>query len=126
MEDLTKRLLEKLKQVLGIDSDEKDLVLEFAVETAVMDVLNYCNLDIEEFPPMLDNTTVLIAQDLLREGGYLLSDEERQDGTIKSLSEGDFSIIRETEMEIMQKMISAPSFSRNYFRNLNRFRRLAR
>lgn len=126
MEDLKERLLEKLKKLKGITDEKADDVLLFALETAIYDVLHYCNLEIDEFPEALDNTTILIAIDLLREGGFLLSEEEQAEGNVKALKEGDFSITRVTNAEVMEAMNHAPSFSRRYKRNLNRFRRLAR
>lgn len=126
MEDLQNRLLEKLKKLKGITDEKADDVLLFALETGIYDVLHYCNLEIDEFPEALDNTTILIAIDLLREGGFLLSEEEQAEGNVKSLKEGDFSIARVTNAEVMDMMNHAPSFSRKYKRNLNHFRKLAR
>lgn len=125
MDELKERLVEKLKKIKGLDSDEADEVLLFAIETAIYDVLNYCHLEIEEWLEDLDNTTILMAIDILNEANYSLNAENVEED-VKELSEGDFKISRETKSDLYKKMASVPSFSKNYRRILNRFRRLAR
>ena len=125
MDELKERLVEKLKKIKGLDSDEADEVLLFAIETAIYDVLNYCHLEIEEWLEDLDNTTILMAIDILNEANYSLN-AENVEGDVKELNEGDFKISRETKSDLYKKMASVPSFSKNYRRILNRFRRLAR
>lgn len=125
MKDLTKRLIEKMKKLKGVSDTDSDDVFLFALETAIQDVLNYCHIEIEEWPEALDNTTVLMAIDLINESSYTFN-ADKAEGETKSLSEGDFSISMETKAEAYQKMMQTPSFARNYARNLNSFRKLAR
>lgn len=121
MEELKERILKKLKKLKGIDDDGSNDVFLFAIETAIQDILNYCHFEIEDWPVALDNTTVLMSIDLINETDFFLKAAEAE---MKSLSEGGFSITKETRAEAYQKMMQLPSFSRSYFRILNQFRRL--
>lgn len=123
MEELKERILKKLKELKGIDDDGSNDVFLFAIETVIQDILNYCHFEIEDWPVALDNTTVLMSIDLINETDFFLKAAEAE-GEMKSLSEGDFSITKETRAEAYQKMMQLPSFSRSYFRILNQFRRL--
>ncbi|WP_071131361.1 hypothetical protein [Enterococcus timonensis] len=124
MKELADRLLEKLKKLKGIaESTSSDEVFIFAVETAILDILNYCHLGVDEWPDTLDNTAILMSIDLINETAMTLNPDDV--AGVKSLTEGDFSITTETKAEVMQKLLSAPSFARKYTRNLNAFRKLA-
>lgn len=123
MKELQKRILDRLKKLKGIDDEKSDDVFLFAVETAIQEILSYCHLDVGDWPVALDNTAVLMSVDLINETSFSLNAAEAE-GEVKSLSEGDFSIAKETKVEAYQKMMQAPSFARNYSKVLNRFRRL--
>lgn len=123
MKELQKRILDRLKKLKGIDDEKSDDVFLFAVETAIQEILSYCHLDVDDWPVALDNTAVLMAVDLINETSFSLN-AAKSEGEVKSLSEGDFSIAKETRFEAYQKMMQAPSFARNYSKVLNRFRRL--
>ncbi|HBD0821746.1 TPA: hypothetical protein ACOIVK_000993 [Enterococcus faecalis] len=127
MEKLTERLLDKFKKAKGINDEENssDDVFSFAIETVINDVLNYCHFSVEEWPEGIDNTVVLMTIDLLNETALTFNISE-SDGEVKSITEGDFSISKETKAEAYQKIMSAPSFSKKYKRTLNNFRRLKR
>lgn len=125
MDVLKARLLEKLNKLKGVTDTKSDDVFSFAIETAIFDVLNYCHFGIEDWPLELDNTTILMAIDNINETSFSLS-ADSVGGEVKSLTEGDFSISKETKAEAYQKIMQAPSFARNYSRTLNSFRRLAR
>ena len=115
MDELQARLLEKLKKLKGIADTKSDDVFSFAIETAIFDVLNYCQVGIEDWPIELDNTTILMAVDNINETSFSLS-ADGAEGEVKSLTEGDFSISKETKAEAYQKIMQAPSFARNYSR----------
>lgn len=121
MEDLKTRLLEKLKKLKGIADEKSDDVFLFALEAAIYDVLDYCNITVDRWPDALDNKTVLMAIDIINETNFTFNATESE-GEVKSLSEGEFSISKETKAEAYQKMMSVPSFSRNYARTLNKYR----
>lgn len=123
MDELQKELLEKLKKLKGVDDDKSDDVFLFALETSINDVLIYCNVSIDEWPVGLNNTVIMMAIDLINESSYSFN-ADASEGEVKSLTEGDFSISKETKAEAYQKMASAHTFSRNYRRKLNAFRRL--
>lgn len=125
MDAIKTRLLEKLKKLKGITDTKSDDVFSFSIETAIFDVLNYCHFPVEDWPVELDNTTILMAMDNINETSFSLS-ADGMEGEVKSLTEGDFSISKETKAEAYQKIMQAPSFARNYSRTLNSFRRLVR
>ena len=125
MDELVNRLLEKLKKLKGIDADSSDDVFKFALETAVYDVLNYCHIELCDWVSAMDHVVLLMSVDLINETSFTFN-ADSSEGEVKNLSEGDFSIGKETKAEAYHKMMSAPSFSRNYKRNLNAFRRLSR
>lgn len=127
MEELKKELLKKLKTQKDIDvsQTDRDDVFLFALETAIFEILSYCNLEFDEWPEMLNNTAVLMAIDYLNEAAIVNTATE-SDGEVKSLTEGDFSISKETRAEVFQKMQQSAGFARNYLRILNRYRKLAR
>jgi len=125
MDELQERLLEKFKTLKGITDTASDDVFSFALETAINDVLNYCHFTVDDWPAGLDNTVILMAVDVLNETSYTLN-AASTDGEVKSLTEGDFAITKETKAEAFAKMMQSPSFARNYTRTLNNFRRLPR
>nr|DAZ18260.1 MAG TPA: Head Tail Connector Protein [Caudoviricetes sp.] len=123
MKELQKRIIDRLKKLKGIDDEKSDDVFLFAVETAIQEILSYCHFNVDDWPVALDNTAILMAVDLINETSFSFNAAEAE-GEVKTLSEGDFSIAKETRAEAYQKMMQAPSFARNYFTILNRFRHL--
>ena len=128
MEELVDKLLAKLKTMKGVTDEESDDAFSFAIETAIHDVVNYCHIEVEEIPLQLENTILLMSMDLLTFALTQLNDETAVKGETKSLSEGDFSITKETSLDVMQAMAktSSEQFSNNYKRVLNGFRKLKR
>lgn len=122
MDALKEELLAKLKKLKDIEGAESDDVFLFALETAIFDVLDHCNMMIENFPDALKNTVLLMAVDVINETSFSFNADAAESET-KSLTEGDFSFSVETKAEAYQKMMSAQSFSRNYKRNLNKYRK---
>lgn len=122
MDALKEELLAKLKKLKGIEDTQSDDVFLFALETAIFDVLDYCNMMIENFPDALKNTVLLMAVDVINETSFSFNADTAESET-KSLTESDFSFSVETKAEAYQKMMSAQSFSRNYKRNLNKYRK---
>lgn len=127
MDELKERLVDKLKKLKGIADNELDDVFSFAIDTAIFDVLNYCHMEATDWPEALDNTAVMMAIDVVNVTNFasaLQSDDAG--GDVRTLTEGDFSISKETKAEAYQKIMTVPSFAKNYRRNLSRFRRTAR
>ena len=56
--------LAKLKALLGIEGDSKDVVLEFVIADVEEIIKNYCH--VEEMPDGLQNTGYRMAMDLYR------------------------------------------------------------
>ena len=56
--------LAKLKALLGIEDDSKDVVLEFVIADVEETIKNYCH--VEEMPAGLVNTGYRMAMDLYR------------------------------------------------------------
>lgn len=123
METLKEELFERLKTLKGIGDEKSDDVFLFAIETSINDVLIYCNVSIDDWPSGLNNTVIMMAIDLINESSYSFN-ADVSEGEVKSLTEGDFSISKETKAEAYQKMMTVKSFARNYKRNLNAFRKL--
>ena len=123
MDELLTALLIKFKRMKGITDTESDDVFLFALETAVQDVLIYCNLTLDEFPILLDNTVVLMAWDIFTQTSLLNADSEAL-GETKSHSEGDFSYTRETKAEVIEKIMNSNSIAKNYKRYLNAYRKM--
>lgn len=76
--------LEKLKQLLGIEGDNKDFVLEFTLGKAEDTIKNYCN--IKAVPIELENTVLSMGMELYRIENF--GSEEPGTG-VKSISVGD-------------------------------------
>ncbi|MBE9390016.1 hypothetical protein [Vagococcus salmoninarum] len=123
MDALQDKMLTKLKLLKGITDDKLDDIFKFSIETALSDVLTYCHLSVEDFPELLISTVILMAIDLINET-TLTVNADVSEGEVKSLTEGDFSITKETKAEAYQKIMKAPSFAKNYKRQLNAFRKL--
>lgn len=124
LDDLKAELLKRLKELKVVEDNSLDGLFLFAIETAVVDILNYCNLDILEWPIGLDNTAVLMALDNYNQANVSINLDSKDGGEVKSLSEGDFSITTETKAEAYKAMAAAPSMAKNYKAKLNRYRKL--
>lgn len=106
-----------------------DPLAEFAIESVFDEVINYCNFnDHNEVPDQLLNTMSLMAIDYLNSISSTAgkSDQEIEDGSIKSVKEGDVTVTRLSLAEQLKIIASIPSPIGNYKRNLNGFRRLKR
>lgn len=123
MDALQEKMLTKLKLLKGITDDKLDDIFKFSIETALSDVLTYCHLSVDDFPELLISTVILMAIDLINET-TLTVNADVSEGDVKSLTEGDFSMTKETKAEAYQKIMMAPSFAKNYKRQLNAFRKL--
>lgn len=124
LDDLKAELLKRLKELKVVEGNSLDGLFLFAIETAVVDILNYCNLDILEWPIGLDNTAVLMALDNYNQANVSINLDSKDGGEVKSLKEGDFSITTETKAEAYKAMAAAPSMAKNYKAKLNRYRKL--
>ncbi len=73
----------KVKTLLGLGSgiSEKDVFVEFALETARENILNYCH--IEKIPEGLAATVIRMAADIYRDSQYGSEDMPAQVSSVK-------------------------------------------
>lgn len=113
-ENATIEWKERLKALLGVVDDEKDIFVEIAIESAEETIKNYCH--IEEVPGGLSATVLRMAADIYR---------NEQPGTdsvpqvVSSVTIGDTSTSFKTSAAEY-----AQSVMKNYERTLNRYRRV--
>lgn len=107
--------LEKLKQLLGITDDTKDLILGFAIERVENAIKSYCN--IKEIPEEINSTVLSMAMELYRIENFG-SEEEGKD--IKSIQVGDTT----TTFETNKKIDTPKEFLKGYKAQLDPFRKL--
>lgn len=103
------------------ESGYTELELEFAIESAVYYVLDFCHLDI--LPPELHSLIIQMVVDLFKEETIFDSDQEAD---MKSIKEGDFLMSFTTRLDKMKYIASSKNFLRKYKVRLYRYRRLAK
>ena len=88
--------LVKLKALLGIEDDSKDVILEFVIADVEEIIKNYCH--VEEMPEGLVNTGYRMAMDLYRNEN--IGSETAAVGAVSSISEGDTSTYCWKDVEV--------------------------
>ncbi|MBE6070694.1 MAG: hypothetical protein E7208_01920 [Clostridium butyricum] len=107
--------LEKLKLLLGITDDSKDVILQFTIANVEEIIINHCHLD--EVPGGLYMTGYRMCIDLYRNEN--LGSEETALGSISSISEGDTSTsFRSNIAEFKDSLL------KDYKKQLNKYRKL--
>lgn len=107
--------LEKLKLLLGITDDSKDVILQFTIANVEEIITNHCHLD--EVPEGLYMTGYRMCMDLYRNEN--LGSEESALGSISSISEGDTSTsFRSNIAEFKDSLL------KDYKKQLNKYRKL--
>ena len=109
--------LAKLKALLGIEDDSKDVILEFVIADVEETIKNYCH--VEEMPDGLLNTGYRMAMDLYRNEN--IGSETAAVGTVSSISEGDTSTSFQQYVDNNFK----DTVLKNYKSSLNRYRKVA-
>lgn len=109
--------LAKLKVLLGIEDDSKDVILEFVIADVEEIIKNYCH--VEEMPDGLVNTGYRMAMDLYRNEN--IGSETAAVGTVSSISEGDTSTSFQQYVDNNFK----DTVLKNYKSSLNRYRKVA-
>lgn len=109
--------LAKLKALLGIEDDSKDVILEFVIADVEETIKNYCH--VEEMPKGLVNTGYRMAMDLYRNEN--IGSETAAVGTVSSISEGDTSTSFQQYVDANFK----DTVLKNYKSSLNRYRKVA-
>lgn len=109
--------LAKLKALLGIEDDSKDVILEFVIADVEETIKNYCH--VEEMPDGLVNTEYRMAMDLYRNEN--IGSETAAAGAVSSISEGDTSTSFQQYVDANFK----DTVLKNYKSSLNRYRKVA-
>lgn len=109
--------LPKLKALLGIEDDSKDVILEFVIADVEEIIKNYCH--VEKMPEGLVNTGYRMAMDLYRNEN--IGSETAAVGTVSSISEGDTSTSFQQYVDANFK----DTVLKNYKSSLNRYRKVA-
>lgn len=109
--------LAKLKALLGIEDDSKDVILEFVIVDVEETIKNYCH--VEEMPKGLVNTGYRMAMDLYRNEN--IGSETAAVGSVSSISEGDTSTSFRQYVDDNFK----DTVLKNYKSSLNRYRKVA-
>lgn len=124
LDDLIEELVTKYKNFKGITDNKLDGALNFAVETTIYRVLDYCNLDLTEWPIGLNNTVVLIVDQFMDAENIGKTEKEISDQSVKSVKTGDVTVTRETAAERSKSMLTNKSLLNDHRRSLNRYRKL--
>lgn len=106
-------MFDTLKEMLGVE--DKDVQIEFALESAKNVVTDYCN--IEEIPASLETTVIRMAIDIYRNEQ---PGESEKPQAVKSVSIGDTS----TSFGDTASSDYTQSILKNYAKQLNRYRRV--
>ena len=108
--------LAKLKALLGIADDSKDVILEFVIADVEETIKNYCHVD--KMPEGLLNTGYRMAMDLYRNEN--IGSEEAAAGMISSINRGDTSTSFRQYVDDNFK----DTVLKNYRSVLNRYRKV--
>lgn len=104
-----------LRDILGIEDNDKDITLQFVLSDVKQIIKNYCH--IKEVPKELNTTVLRMAIDLYRNKN--LGEEESSLGSISSITEGDTSIsYRSSATEFKDSLLN------DYKAQLNKYRKL--
>ncbi len=109
--------LAKLKALLGIEDDSKDVILEFVIADVEETIKNYCHVD--SVPEDLVNTGYRMAMDLYRNEN--IGSEAGAVGSVSSITEGDTSTSFRQYVDDNFK----DTVLKNYKSSLNRYRKVA-
>ena len=106
----------KLKELLGIEDESKDVILEFVIADVEETIKNYCHVD--EMPDGLQNTGYRMAMDLYRNEN--IGSESAAVGSVSSITEGDTSASFRQYVDDNFK----DTVLKNYKSSLNRYRKV--
>lgn len=105
----------KVKLILGIQGNDKDTLIAFALDNAEELILNYCHLS--EVPSGLGTTHLRMAVDIYRDEGLGSQDVPR---SVTGVSIGD----TKTTFDNMDETYSV-SLLKDYRKSLNAYRKVA-
>ena len=105
--------LATLRTLLGITDDSKDTILTFLIDKGTDMICNYCC--IEAVPLGIENVLISMCVDMYRAESL---GQEKAEGTVKEISEGDVSVSFNTATSLSTAFLS------NYMAQLNCFRKV--
>lgn len=109
--------IDKLKTLLGLSLEDssKDVLVEFAIDTAEELVKNYCHID--EIPEGLSNTLLRMEMEIYRNEQPGVSEVPQ---AVKSVETGD----TKTGFEVTETKGYSESILKDYKKQLNRYRKV--
>ena len=122
--------LEKLKTLLGITGDDKDILLQFALDDTKATILNYCNLTF--IPKGLETVWIKMSIEFYKASGASagsINVGASASGKVSSISEGDTSVSFDTSSSsgsTSGQSSTTDGIVNNYIVQLNQFRKVRR
>ena len=123
-------ILSRLKTLLGITGEDKDTLLQFALDDTKMIILNYCNLTF--IPKGLETVWLKMAIEFYKSSGAStgsINVGASASGKVSSISEGDTSVRFDTSNSTgstSSQTSTTDGLINNYIVQLNQFRKVRR
>lgn len=123
-------ILSRLKTLLGITGEDKDTLLQFALDDTKMIILNYCNLTF--IPKGLETVWLKMAIEFYKSSGAStgsINVGASASGKVSSISEGDTSVSFDTSNSTgstSSQTSTTDGLINNYIVQLNQFRKVRR
>lgn len=123
-------ILSRLKTLLGITGEDKDTLLQFALDDTKMIILNYCNLTF--IPKGLETVWLKMAIEFYKSSGAStgsINVGASASGKVSSISEGDTSVSFDTSNSTgstSAQNSTTDGLINNYIVQLNQFRKVRR
>lgn len=120
----------KLKMLLGITGEDKDVLLQFALDDTKTTILNYCNLSF--IPKGLETVWLKMAIEFYKSSGAStgsINVGASASGKVSSISEGDTSVSFDTSNSTgstSAQTSTTDGLINNYIVQLNQFRKVRR
>lgn len=103
------------------ENPDYDKIIDFTVDKIMNDIVNYCNIPIDELPNELSTVVVSMTVQAIKVNGVLDSESA---ANIQSLNEGDVSVTFKPVSDIYLALQGLNPITDNYTNILNNFRRL--
>lgn len=123
-------ILDKIKGLLNITGNEKDVLLQFALDDTKATILNYCNL--AYIPQGLETVWLKMAMEFYSASGSSTGSVNvgsGANGQVKSIKEGDVTIEYDTGSNSGSpggQTSTTDGIINNYLMQLNQFRKVRR
>ena len=123
-------ILSRLKALLGITGEDKDMLLQFALDDTKMMILNYCNLSY--IPKGLEIVWLKMTIEFYNSSGLSMGNINvgaNASGKVSSISEGDTSVSFDTSNSngsSSAQTSTTDGLINNYIIQLNQYRKVGR